>query len=537
MHKILSTLRSILFHLSMATLDPVQEKTFLQCLATHSTPYLPIYESTYFPTNPKYNSILQSYIRNLRFNSSTTPKPLFIVAATHVSHIQASIICSKIHGIELRIRSGGHDYDGLSYVSTVPFIILDMFNMRSVSIDIGDESAWIESGATLGEVYYWIAKKSGIHGYPAGVCPSVGVGGHLSGGGYGNLMRKFGLSVDNVVDAVIVDANGRVLDREGMGEDLFWAIRGGGGASFCVVVSWKIRLVLVPEIVTVFRVEKTLEEAGFSDMVYKWQNVADKIDQDLFIRLVLNHVVRNGHNTIKAKFNALFLGSKERLIDLMNEKFSELGLGIKDCKEMSWIESVLFWTNYDPIVTSLDVLLERHSTEEKFLKRKSDYVQMPIEIQDLEGIWEKLIELKKVTLTLNPYGGKMSEISELETPFPHRSGNIYKIQYSVNWRDDSVEMEEHNLDIIRKMYDYMTPFVSKLPRCSYLNYRDVDLGINEIGNESYEEASKWGLKYFKGNFERLVEVKTKVDPTNFFRYEQSIPSLEASWKSGLMAEK
>ncbi|EEF39187.1 Reticuline oxidase precursor, putative [Ricinus communis] len=510
----------------MAALDLTQEKTILQCLSTHSITNPPISEVTYFPSNPKYTSILQSYIRNLRFNSSASPKPFFIVTPTHSSHIQASIICSKIHGLELRIRSGGHDFDGLSYISNLPFIILDMFNMRSVSIDMEDESAWIESGATLGEVYYWIAKRSGVHGYPAGVCPTVGVGGHLSGGGYGNLMRKYGLSVDNVVDAVVIDADGRVLDREAMGEDLFWAIRGGGGASFGVIVSWKIKLVLVPEIVTVFRVEKTLEE-GASDIVYQWQQVADKIHKDLFIRVVLNRAVRHGQETVKAKFNALFLGNAERLVGLMDEKFPELGLLHKDCKEMSWIESVLFWSNY-PIGTSVDVLLERHSQAEKFLKRKSDYVQEPISKQDLEGIWKKMIELKQAALTLNPYGGRMSEIPECETPFPHRAGNIYKIQYAVSWKDASVEAEEQNLDIIRKMYDYMTPFVSKSPRCSYLNYRDVDLGVNEVGNESYEEASRWGYKYFKGNFDRLVEVKTKVDPCNFFRYEQSIPSLEAS---------
>ncbi|KAJ7015434.1 berberine bridge enzyme-like 8 [Populus alba x Populus x berolinensis] len=326
-------------------------------------------------------------------------------------------------------------------------------------------------------------------------------------------MRKHGLSVDNIVDAVLVDANGNVLDREAMGEDLFWAIRGGGGASFGIIVSWKIKLVQVPEVVTVFRVERTLEE-GASDIVYQWQHVANKIDEDLFIRVVLNPVTRKGQ---------------------MDEQFPGMGLVSTDCKEMSWIESVLFWSNYQ-IGTSTDVLLERHSTKEKYLKRKSDYVQEPISKTDLEGIWKKMIQLRKPVLTFNPYGGKMSEISELDTPFPHRSGNIYKIQYAASWKEEGAEAVDHNLDLIRKLYDYMTPFVSKSPRCSYLNYRDIDLGINEIGNASYEQASGWGTKYFKGNFDRLVQVKTMVDPGNFFRYEQSIPSLEASSSKNRMSE-
>ena len=71
----------------------------------------------------------------------------------------------------------------------------------------------------------------------------------------------------------------------------------------------------------------------------------------------------------------------------------------------------------------------------------------------------------------------------------------------------------------------MTPFVSKNPREAFLNYRDIDLGINHQGSRSYVEGKRYGVMYFKDNFDRLVEIKTKVDPTNFFRNEQSIPIL------------
>uniref|UniRef100_A0A6M2EYX6 Berberine/berberine-like domain-containing protein n=1 Tax=Populus davidiana TaxID=266767 RepID=A0A6M2EYX6_9ROSI len=115
----------------------------------------------------------------------------------------------------------------------------------------------------------------------------------------------------------------------------------------------------------------------------------------------------------------------------------------------------------------------------------------------------------------------MEKISKSEIPFPHRKGNLFMLEYATNWNDPSESATQ--IDWARKVYEYMTPYVSKNPREAYLNHRDIDLGMNEKANTSIEEARVWGAKYFKGNFNRLVKVKTRVDPENFFRYEQSIP--------------
>ncbi|KAL2494238.1 FAD-binding Berberine family protein [Forsythia ovata] len=256
---IISLFLTLLLSVSWATANNSSHEGFLECLESHSEPSNPISAVLYTPENSSYSAVLKSYIRNLRFNESTTRKPQLILTALQVSHIQAAIVCSKIHGLQMKIRSGGHDYEGVSYVSDVPFFILDMFNFRSVNVSIENETAWVQVGAIVGEVYYRIAEKSNVHGFPAGVCPTVGVGGHFSGGGYGNMMRKYGLSVDNIIDAQIIDVNGRILDRASMGEDLFWAITGGGGSSFGVVLAYKIKLVRVPSTVTVFRVTRTYE--------------------------------------------------------------------------------------------------------------------------------------------------------------------------------------------------------------------------------------------------------------------------------------
>lgn len=160
---------------------------FIQCLENYSRSSNSISAVLYTPNNASYSSVLQTYIRNLRFNESNTPRPRLILTPLHVSHVQAAVVCGKAHGLQMKIRSGGHDYEGLSYVSNVPdFFILDMFNFRAVNVSIEDESAWVEVGALLGELFYRIAERSDVYGFPAGVCPTVGVGGHFSGGGYGN---------------------------------------------------------------------------------------------------------------------------------------------------------------------------------------------------------------------------------------------------------------------------------------------------------------------------------------------------------------
>lgn len=132
-----------------ATSDPVLSD-FIQCLATQpqSSPS-PISENVLTPQNTSFQSVLLAYAGNKRYSTAATPKPRAIVTAAHESHVQATVICAKQHGFQLRIRSGGHDYEGLSYVSDVPFVILDLFNLRSIEVNVADGSAWVESGGQL----------------------------------------------------------------------------------------------------------------------------------------------------------------------------------------------------------------------------------------------------------------------------------------------------------------------------------------------------------------------------------------------------
>ncbi|CAN7070951.1 unnamed protein product [Brassica oleracea var. botrytis] len=491
---------------------------FLQCLSLRLNDSNIVSKVIHTPNDSSFSSVLSLTIQNPRFSSPGTPKPVLILTPVQPSHVQSAVKCARRFGIHIRTRSGGHDYEGLSYATHKPFVILDLTNLRSITIDVDNRSVWVQTGATIGELYYELGKMNKTLAFPAGVCPTVGVGGHFSGGGYGPLLRKHGLAADHVIDARVVDARGRVLERREMGEEFFWAIRGGGGSSFCVVLSWKIGLVDVPSTVTVFNVTE-FEEQSALKIIHRWQFVSDRVSDDLFVRVMLQRY----KNLVRASFPGLYLGSFKSLLELVNREFPELGLEEKDCKEMSWIESVVWFAELGDV--PIDNLGKRTRASLAF-KAKSDFVQEPIPETAISNMWRRLQapEAEHAQLIFTPFGGKMSEIGEYETPFPHREGNMYEIQYLNYWRGGGGEEKEKYMRWVERVYDEMSEFVARSPRGAYINLRDLDLGIYVGGKRSkYEEGKSWGVKYFKNNFERLVRVKTSVDPFDFFCDEQSIP--------------
>ncbi|KAG0514675.1 hypothetical protein BDA96_10G213400 [Sorghum bicolor] len=484
---------------------------FLACLTKSIPPRL-----LYARSSPAYGSIWASTVRNLKFDSDKTAKPLYIITPTEPDHIQATVACGRKHGMRVRVRSGGHDYEGLSYRSTKPetFAVVDMSLLRKVSLDGKAATAWVDSGAQLGDIYYALGKWAPKLGFPAGVCATIGVGGHFSGGGFGMMLRKHGLAVDNVVDAKVVDANGNLLDRKTMGEDYFWAIRGGGGESFGIVVSWQLKLVPVPPKVTVLQIPRGVKD-GAIDLIVKWQQVAPSLPEDLMIR-----ILAMGGTAI---FEGLFLGTCKDLLPLMASRFPELGVKQGDCKEMSWVQSVAFIPMGDK--ATMKDLLNRTSNIRSFGKYKSDYVKDPIAKPVWEKIYAWLAKPGAGIMIMDPYGAKISAIPDRATPFPHRQGMLFNIQYVTYWSGEAAGAAPTQWS--RDMYAFMEPYVTKNPRQAYVNYRDLDLGVNQVVNEisTYESGKVWGEKYFSFNFERLARIKAKVDPTDYFRNEQTIPPL------------
>lgn len=199
----------------------------------------------------------------------------------------------------------------------------------------------------------------------------------------------------------------------------------------------------------------------------------------------------------------------------------------KECFEVPWIRATLYFASRRTS-DSVEFLVKNEWPRiMNYYKATSDFVRSPMP----RGVWRLIRTMfrdeQKPIMILDPLGGRMDEISEFEIPFPYRKGNLFNIQYMVNWDDNSENISSNKIKWLTELYDKMSSFVSNSSRSGYLNYRDLDFGRND-GEYNYENSRVWGKKYFGGNFERLAKVKSKVDPSNFFKFEQSIPPFSVS---------
>ncbi|XP_020114974.1 reticuline oxidase-like [Ananas comosus] len=486
------------------------------------------------PPPVSYTDLLDFSIQNLRFSLPDVPKPVAVILPGSKEQLRDAVLCVRRASLVIRVRSGGHSYEGLSYTIAAaphrgdpPFAVVDLMNLNRVRVDPAESTAWAESGATLGEIYYSVAESSrSTLAFPAGSCSTIGSGGHISGGGFGFLSRKFGLAADNVIDAVMIDAVGRILDRQSMGEDAFWAIRGGGGGSWGVVYAWKLRLVPVPDRVALLTVDRPGPSRLVAELVDTWQRVGPSLPDEFYLSVFLAGSTR-GNAT--ASFTGLFLGPKNSAMSVLSQRFPELRAEESDWAELTWAESAAQLAG----LGSTSELTSRVSHGKGFFKAKSDYVRTPIPLYGIIRAVEMLSDEPSAYMILDPYGGAMARIESGALPFPHRAGNLYGIQYQVGWTAQNNSREAAYVAWIRAFYEFMRPFVSKNPRAAYVNYVDLDLGTDEWSGgglnggsmDAVHRARTWGEKYFMGNFDRLVRAKTIIDPHNVFNNAQSIPPL------------
>ena len=172
------------------------------------------------------------------FYGGIDSRPAAIIRVADAGDVSRLVKLAGEHGFELAVRSGGHSSAGHGTVDGG--IVLDLSGMKDLQINLEEKTAWAETGLTAGE----FTSAVGKHGFAVGFgdTGSVGLGGITLGGGVGYLVRKYGLTIDSLLAAEVVTANGQLLHVDDESHpDLFWAIRGGGG-NFGVATRFKFQL-------------------------------------------------------------------------------------------------------------------------------------------------------------------------------------------------------------------------------------------------------------------------------------------------------
>ena len=171
------------------------------------------------------------------WNASVDKHPALIARCSGVADVIAAVNFGRENNLLTAIRGGGHNVGGRALCDDG--IVIDLSRMRSVHVDPTNRTVRIQGGATLGD----LDRETHAFGLavPSGVVPKTGIAGLTLGGGVGWLLRKYGMSIDNLLSCQIVTADGRVLTASPLeNEDLFWALRGGGG-NFGVVTSFEFK--------------------------------------------------------------------------------------------------------------------------------------------------------------------------------------------------------------------------------------------------------------------------------------------------------
>ena len=198
------------------------------------------------------------------FNKRISHWPSAIALCKSTADVLAAIIYARINSLSLSVRSGGHSFEG--YSANDGSLVIDFSGLNSATLQ-SDNTLVVGPGCRLAKLYDTILPRGRI--IPAGSCGSVGLGGLALGGGYGFFSRKYGLTCDSLIDATVVDTNGKVHSAKDDAE-LLWALRGGGTGGLGIVTSMTFETHVAP--------------ANFTSHHFKSKNLSAKKAQDLRLK-------------------------------------------------------------------------------------------------------------------------------------------------------------------------------------------------------------------------------------------------------------
>ncbi len=438
--------------------------------------------------SPGFSAVSKVY--NERFDGVV---PQAVARPINAADVAAAVQWCVAKGVPLRARSGGHSYAGYSTLSGG--VVLDLSNMRSISVNRRARTATVGAGAQLIDVYAGLAAQGAT--IPAGSCPSVGVSGVTLGGGMGLAARAFGMTLDNVVGLKVVTADGRIRTvNEQSNPDLFWALRGGGGGNFAVVTQFTFNVHPLPSSAAYFNV--TWPWSSASDAIEAWQAWAPHTTGKI---TSIFHINAGGGNSVTA--NGQYLGPASALPGLLGPLLSVPGASLASAFNSGYLAlqkllagcSTISFTACHTVGTRPGGTLPRAS-----FQAKSDYISRPLPAA-ARSILINAAEVRNGlpgsgAFLFDAYGGAINQVSPTATAFAHRN-ELFCIQYLTYSGGGSWLANAHAA---------MRPYVSGQ---AYQNY--IDAGL-----------SGWQQAYYGRNYARLKSIRRSIDPHHFFNFPQAI---------------
>jgi len=433
------------------------------------------------PSDPQYASYLAA--ANIRAQLS----PALRAVCKTEQAVAAMVDWVRTNDLGFAVRCGGHSYEGFSQSGSV---VIDLRGLNSITVDTTSRVVTVGAGVSLYQIYQAVA----AHGLAlaAGSCPTVGVSGHVLGGGHGLLARSQGLTCDNLELATIVDSEAQVLQASATSNaDLYWACRGGGGGSFGIATQFALKVFSLANALA-FGVSWKLSQSHAARMFAAWQAWAPAAPSTITSILKVGPA---GGGMITLRCIGQSIGTESELRNALRTM-----VGLQAPSSPLTIQSLSFLNAVKHFAGPLDY-------ESVYMKAKSDYVFTPLGAAAIQAMLAAVADVPVggIALLCDAYGGRIADTAAGDTAFARRSGTQYCVQYYSSWTRAS-DTATH-LAQVAGVYAAMRPFMTG---ASYVNYCDLDL-------------QDWANAYWGANLARLSAVKRAYDPANLFQHAQSVP--------------
>lgn len=423
------------------------------------------------------------------YNAMIDRHPRLIARCADVADVITAVNFARETGLLVAVRGGGHNGPGLGTCDDG--LVIDLSRMRGIRVDPVAHTVRVEGGCTWGDVDH--ATHTFGLATPAGVVSTTGVGGLTLGGGVGHLTRKYGLTIDNLLGADMVLADGSFVKASAeQNEELFWAIRGGGG-NFGVVTSFLFR----SHNVSTDYAGPMLWEMDQAAKVLKWyREFITQAPEDIngfFAFLVVPsapHFPKHLHKKKMCGVVWCYTGPMEQAEEVFRPIRS---LGPPALDLVGPMPHPALQSMFDPIYPAG---LQWYWKADFFKELNDEAIALHLK-------YGSELPTMQSTMHLYPINGAASRVGEKETAWSYRDATWAQVIVGVD------SDPANNESIISWAKEYWNALHPHSAGGAYVNFM-MDEGLDRV------KAT------YRDSYDRLVAVKNKYDPTNFFSVNQNI---------------